>query len=272
MIDFGFYNIIEEKIYIKDIPVIVLSPKNIQSKGTIVLYHGWSGSKETQRMRGFILASVGYRVAMPDAINHGERDPFSEYGLDKGEELWNTVFKSMDEWNILIDGLIERYGIDKEKIGLIGNSMGGITAGGIYTYNDYIKSLVVMNGSMAWKNSIKIIEDAVREQANKAMDKSIAMKINVVVEEKLKGMEEDIEKIDPIKNIDLLVNRPIMLLHGDADNLVDIESERLFFNAIKPKYKDSEKIKFIEYPGLNHIVSTNMMEESILFFNKYLQE
>lgn len=150
--------------------------------------------------------------------------------------------------------------------------MGGITAGGIYTYNDYIKSLVVMNGSMAWKNSIKIIEDAVREQANKAMDKSIAMKINVVVEEKLKGMEEDIEKIDPIKNIDLLVNRPIMLLHGDADNLVDIESERLFFNAIKPKYKDSEKIKFIEYPGLNHIVSTNMMEESILFFNKYLQE
>lgn len=270
MIDFGFSNIVEEKIYIKDIPLIVLSPKNLPSKGTIVLYHGWSSSKENQRIRGFILSSAGYRVAIPDAINHGERDPLSEYGLDKGEELWNTVFKNIEEWEILVDGLISKYGIDKNKIGVIGNSMGGITAGGIYTYNDYVKSLVVMNGSMAWKNSIQIIKDLVSDEVNKAMNKNIAMKVNIVIEEKLEEKEEEIENIDPIKNMDLLVDRPILLLHGDADDVVSIESQRLFYNQIKANYKDSEEIKFIEYPGLNHIVSTNMMEESIVFFNKYL--
>ena len=56
MINFGFSNIIEEKIYIKNIPVIILTPKNEDNDiATIVLYHGWSSSKETQRMRGFIL-------------------------------------------------------------------------------------------------------------------------------------------------------------------------------------------------------------------------
>ncbi len=270
MIDFGFSNIIEEKIYIKDIPVILLSPKNTDSRGTIVLYHGWSSSKETQRIRGFILASVGYRVAIPDAINHGERDPFSEYGLDKGDELWNTVFKNIEEWDILVDGLVRKYGIDRKKIGVIGNSMGGITAGGIYTYNEYVKALVVMNGSMAWKNSIEIIKDAVKEQVEKAMEKNIAMKLDVIITEKLKEMEEEIAEVDPINNINLLVERPILLLHGDSDDLVSVESERLFFNQISPEYKDKDKIKYVEYPGLNHIVSTNMMEEAIIFFNKYL--
>lgn len=254
MVDFGFLNIIEEKIYIKDIPVIVLTPKDINNRGTIVLYHGWSSSKESQRMRGFILSSVGYRVAIPDAINHGERDPFSEYGLDKGDELWTTIFKNIEEWDILIDGLIEKYGVNKDNIGLIGNSMGGITASGIYTHNNYIKALVVLNGSMAWENSNNIIKDS----------------INITMTEKLRGLEKQIEVIDPIKNIDLLVDRPIMILHGDSDVVVSVESERLFFNKISPKYKDKEKIKFIEYPDLNHLVTTNMMEDSILFFNKYL--
>lgn len=255
MIDFGFSNIIEEKIYIKEIPVIVLTPKGGDGDiGTIVLYHGWSSNKETQRMRGFILSSVGYRVIIPDAINHGERSPLDDYGFDRGYQLWTTIFKSIEEWDILINGLDKRYGINKEKIGVIGNSMGGITAGGIYADNDYIKALVVLNGSMAWKNTNTIIKESV----------------DITMTEELKDIEARIEKIDPITNMDLLVNRPMLLLHGDSDSVLSIESQRKFFQAISPEYEDKEKIKLIEYPNLDHIVSTNMMEDSILFFNKYL--
>lgn len=256
MIDFGFLNIAEEKVYIKDIPAIILTPKDKNDDmATIILYHGWSSCKENQRIRGFILASAGYRVVIADAINHGERNAFSEYGLDKGDEMWTTVFNSIDEWDLLVDGLIDKYGIDKDKIGLIGNSMGGITAGGIYTENKNIRVLVVLNGSMAWENTNNIIKDT----------------INITMTEKLKGIEKRIKRIDPIKNIDLLVDRPIMLLHGDSDEIVSVDSERLFFNEINSRYKDKRKIKFIEYEGLNHLVTTNMMEESIVFFNQYLK-
>lgn len=256
MIDLGFYNISEEKIYIGDIPLIVLTPQGIDSDiETIVLYHGWSSMKETQRMRGFILASVGYRVVLPDAINHGERTPLSDYGLHNADKLWDTVFQSIEEWDTLLEGLEKKHGINTDKVGLIGNSMGGIIASGIYSRNNYIKSLVVLNGTMAWENSNKIIKEA----------------LNIEMTEELRIIEEKIKEIDPIKNTHLLVNRPILILHGDCDTTLSVESERLFYENINEKYSDKDKIKLVEYPGLNHAVTTNMMEDSIVFFNKYLK-
>lgn len=255
MNNFGFLNIKEEKTYIEDIPVIVLTPKLIDKDiATIILYHGWSSNKESQRIRGFVLSSVGYRVIIPDSINHGERNAFNDYGLDGGDELWNTVFRSIDEWPTLINGLVDRYGINKEKIGVIGNSMGGIIASGVYTHFNYIKTLIVLNGSMAWENTNNVVKDT----------------INIPITEKLKGIQNKIEEIDPMKNLNLLIDRPILLLHGDCDEIVSIESQRLFYHCIAPKYNDKQKIKLIEYPGLNHLVTTNMMEESIIFFNQYI--
>ncbi len=287
MSNFGFYNIIEEKTYIEDIPIIVLTPKGVDNDlATIVLYHGWSSSKETQRIRGFILSSVGYRVVIPDSINHGERDPFSHYGIDKGDELWVTALRSIDEWPILIRGLIKKYNINKDKIGVIGNSMGGIIASGIYTHNDYIKGLVVLNGTMAWENTNSIVKGLIKNVIEDLRKNEIkneykdvikdlikdAAKIPIVDKiDKIEEIENRVEIMDPIKNIDLLKSRPILLLHGDADEVVSIESQRLFYNTIMPKYDEKEKIKFVEYPGLNHIVSTKMMEEAIIFFNKYIK-
>jgi len=72
------------------------------------------------------------------------------------------------------------------------------------------------------------------------------------------------------KNLNLLVNRPILLLHGDRDSLVPVESQRNFYSEIKPMYKFKDKIEFIEYENLNHFVTTNMMEESIGWFHRFL--
>ncbi len=77
--------------------------------------------------------------------------------------------------------------------------------------------------------------------------------------------------MDPMNNLELIVNRPILLLHGgDSDTVVSIESQIKFYDKIKPMYEDKKKIKFIQYPNLNHFVTTNMMEESIAWFYKYL--
>lgn len=85
-----------------------------------------------------------------------------------------------------------------------------------------------------------------------------------------KEMEERINKFDPMNNLHLLIDRPILLLHGDSDSLVSIESQRIFYKKIELMYNCGDKIKLIEYPNLNHFVTTNMMEESIAWFHKYL--
>lgn len=118
----------EDRIKIKDIPAIILSPKEAKKPlPTVMFYHGWSSSKEKQRLRGYILVSMGYQVVIPDAI-----------------------------------------------------------------------------------------------------------------------------------------------YHGDSDTSLQIDSELCFYNKLKPLYSELENIKFVEYPKLNHFVTTNMMEESINWLGKYL--
>lgn len=248
--------ILEKHIYIGNIPAILFrSKENKELIPTIIFYHGWSSDKETQRMRGFILSSVGYQVIIPDAIYHGERNALDNYDLeDAAEYFWDTIFTNIEESSIIMDELVSKYDADPNRIGVMGNSMGGFTAAGVFAHNPDIKALVVLNGSCAW------------EISNKIFKKSFEIKTT----EEQKPVEEKIIKMDPINNLESLVNRPILLLHGDSDTVVSVEGQTVFYNKIRSMYEDKEKIKFIQYPDLNHFVTTNMMEESVAWFYKYL--
>lgn len=248
--------ILEEQISIGEIPAILFRPK--EDKGllpTIIFYHGWSSDKESQRMRGFILSSVGYQVLIPDAINHGERNPLHYYDIqDATKYFWNTIFANIEESSMVIDGLVSQFNADPNRLGVIGNSMGGFTAVGVFTHNPRIKTLVVLNGSCCWESANRIFKES----------------FQIITTGEQKQMEEKISKMDPMNNLELIVDRPILLLHGDDDSVVSIESQRIFYDKIEPMYQQKEKIEFVQYPNLNHFVTTNMMEESIAWFNKYL--
>ena len=90
--------------------------------------------------------------------------------------------------------------------------------------------------------------------------------------EELIDIEKKLAKIDPIKNPQSFIDRPILLLHGEMDEVLSIDSIKKFYKSIDPKYNDKERLKLIAYPDINHTISTNMMEEAIIFFNKYLKE
>ncbi len=245
-------NIIEERIYIDKIPAILFKPKGIEGPmPTIIFYHGWSSNKESQRIRGLIYATVGFQVLIPDAIHHGERSPI-EYSLANGKYFWETIFKNLDESDLLIEKLINEYQADPDNISIAGNSMGGFTAAGIFTKNSKLKSLVVFNGSCSWKNSNEILKT----------------QFDLKMTEELKKIEEKIVKLDPFSNMKLLIDRPIIMLHGDCDSMVSIDSQRLFLQNIQPLYRDKDKIRLIEFANLNHHVTTGMMEESIAWLKE----
>lgn len=247
-------NILEEKVYIGKIPAIIFRPK--ERKGlypTIIFYHGWSSDKETQRMRGFILSSVGYQVIIPDAIYHGERNPIANYDMDNAKKyFWDIILNNLEESGSIIEEIVSKYNADPDRIGAMGNSLGGFTAAGVFTDNPSLKALVVFNGSCGWEHSNNIF----KESYTVAIDS--------------KEIEDKVNKMDPMNNFHLLKDRPILLLHGDSDSLVSVETQRIFYKKIRPLYQNKDKIKFVEYPNLNHFVTTNMMEESIAWFYKYL--
>lgn len=248
--------VIEEKVKFKDIPAIIFRPSEVRMPiSTIIFYHGWSSNKEFQRMRGLILASMGFQVVIPDAVYHGERSPLNDYGMDAANEyFWDVIFNNLDEFDIIVSELTSKYNADPEKIAVMGNSMGGFTAGGVFTHNKYVKTSIVFNGSCDW--------DSFNKGAGKSIDYAQLEKFDII--------EKKVKNLDPMNFLNLLKNRPILLLHGDCDTTVPIGSQRNFYNKLSPLYEDKEKIKLIEYPKLNHFVTTNMMEESINWLWKYL--
>lgn len=62
----------EREVGLKGIPGLVITSGE-KAKGVVLFYHGWSSQKEFQAVRGRILASYGYDVIIPDAVNHGHR-------------------------------------------------------------------------------------------------------------------------------------------------------------------------------------------------------
>jgi len=251
-----FNNMIEKKVMINNISTIVLTPRN-DSKlyPTIIFYHGWGSTIEKQRFRGFILCSLGYQVMIPCAIYHGERNPIEHSNPDNaGRYFWDVILNNIGESNSIIEYAINNLSADPDRVGVSGNSMGGFTAAGIFTSNQDVKALVVFNGSCNWEYSNKIFMKA----------------LNITDGNVPRELQEKMDKYDPMKNLNLIIDRPILSLHGDKDTIVDIGAQKEFYEKVFPLYVDSSKIGLIEYPKLNHFVTTNMMEEAAIWFNKYL--
>ena len=251
-----FNNITKEKVLINDIPAVVLTPKNDStSQPTIILYHGWGSNIEKQEFRGYILSTFGYQVVIPCAIYHGERSPVDHSNPEvAGKYFWDVIFKNIEESNIIIDYAIKNLKADPSRLGVCGNSMGGFTSAGVFTSNKDIRALVVFNGSCNWDYSNRLFKTA----------------LNMGEPKNPKYIQDKIDKYNPMMNLEHIINRPILMLHGDSDTLVGVEAQREFYREVAPKYEGSERLKFIEYPKLNHFVTTNMMEESIFWFNKFI--
>lgn len=247
-------NVIEINTKVKGIPAIILRPKNVAGKiPTIIFYHGWSSSKDSQKFRGYILASYGFQVLLPDGLYHGDRGNLKYNALNASKYFWEIIFNNLEESKELIEHLVEHYEADPKRLGVTGHSMGAITASGVFTKNSRVSTLVTMNGSCNWKEINEMISQGFNSE-NWHKDELMTL----------------IEKYDPNNFHEKLINRPVLLLHGEADVLVSPKPDREFIDTIRPKYEDKNKIDIIEFPRLGHFVTTNMLEEALIWFKKYL--
>ncbi|WFA08199.1 prolyl oligopeptidase family serine peptidase [Tissierella sp. Yu-01] len=251
-----YINVIERNVLIDEIPALVMTPKNNSGlHPTVILYHGWSSSIEKQSFRGFILSSLGYQVIIPCAIHHGSREPVDHSKAENaGKYFWKIIFNNIEESTKIIQFAVKELKADPERIGVCGNSMGGFTAAGVFASNTRLKALVVFNGSCNWNASNELFLEALNMEDVKAPEE----------------LQRKLNMYNPMGNLEHIINRPILILHGDSDTLVGIEAQREFYKEVSPKYDGSERLKFVEYPKLNHFVTTNMMEEAAIWFNKYL--
>ena len=245
--------ITEKKVAVGEIPCLKFLPNNDKKEyPTLLYYHGWSSNKEFQRFKANIMASYGYQVIVPDAINHGERNPVKfeeERALER--YLLETVHHSIKEAPILIDYIKDLKETDQNRIGVMGTSMGGLISSGVFIQQQILKTLVVFNGACAWHKL-------------ESFDQTEEL-------EKHKEYKEKLAKYDPVKNLEALNERPLLLLHGDMDTSIPIEAQRYFYEKALDYYNDERKLRFVEIPRMDHYISTGMLENAVAFNKDYLK-
>lgn len=237
-----------EQLEIAGIPTIKLAPKGISGKlPTLIYYHGWNSNKDNQIFRLSVFATYGMQVFAPDAIHHGERGVI-DYTVPGSLEqyFWETVLQNVQESTNIINAMVAEHQADLNRMGVMGHSMGGFTAAGVFAANPQLEALVAFNGSCAWLE----MEDF--------LPKSEALKVRL-------------GKYDLLRNKDSLRQRPVLMLNGADDSTVPVDGQRRFYKEVAPLYQVCpQRLQLLEFPGVGHFIEVNMLEQAVAWFKKYL--
>ena len=232
----------EKEVGIKGIPGLVITSGE-KAKGVVLFYHGWSSQKEFQAVRGRILASYGYDVVIPDAVNHGCRGTLDYESKVVYSDFWQTIFQNMTEVPLMLEYIQENW--PDTPIAVMGHSMGGFTALGAMSLFKEFKTAVVMNGSGWWDESER------RFRASLHIEKPRAYRF----------IQMQFAAMDPYTHMDRLSGRSLLSLRGGADDVVDGAAQELYLEKLAQR--DDVKTQSIVYDDLGHFVTTNMMGDAV---------
>ena len=232
----------------------------------IVFNHGYIPPEEyrtTERYVAYVdyFARAGYIVFRPDYRGHGSSEGAATGG-------YGSPDYTVDVLNAVSS--LKRYpGVDAERIGMWGHSMGGhITLRAMVTTGD-IRAGVIWAGVVAsyddlmnnWRRPVPV---TVPQRARRWRQDLI---------ERFGTPQENAAFWDSISPISYVADSsgPIQLHHGTEDESVPLEFSASLYAALQ---KAGVPTAFYQYQGDNHNISANFrvaMQRSLAFFDQYVK-
>ena len=232
----------------------------------IVFNHGYIPPEQyrtTERYVAYVdyFARAGYIVFRPDYRGHG-----SSEGVAMGG--YGTPDYTVDVLNAVSS--LKRYpGVDQERIGMWGHSMGGhITLRAMVTTDD-------IRAGVIWAGVVASYEDLMYNWRRP---------VPVTVPQRARRWRQDLierfgtpqanpafwDSISPINYV-ADASGPIQLHHGTQDESVPLEFSASLYAALQEAGVPSA---FYQYAGDNHNISANFgvaMRRSLAFFDEYVK-
>ena len=204
-----------EKVYVEHIPMLIVGKQdmnNVPIPGFIFL-HGFTSAKEHNLHYAYLLAEKGYRVFLPEAYLHGDRE---DAGTKKelSNSFWKIVITSIKELHMIKKYITEHGLAIHDCIGVGGTSMGAITTLGALTQYDWIRVGVSMMGNPAYK---EFAEHQLNEFEKQGID------LGFTEEEKLKVLS-NLEELDLSLQPEKLKDRPLFFWHGEKDPVYQLKA------------------------------------------------
>lgn len=219
-----------------------------QNGAVVIFVHGFKGNYATMIPYAAPLIAEGYGALLFDLRAHGGSDG----------ELLSHGHAEMADLESAYEYVVARPGVNPNQIGMVGNSMGGVLAI-LYTAQNPAIQAVASDSPYAQFDA----------QAIEGFLGLSVPRTNMVLWFVERDLDVDMASIAAVDHIGQISPRPVLLMAGEQDRIVPVESaERLYDAAGEPKTLWLE-------PSLGHIEfateqSDAYSERIIAFFDSQL--
>jgi len=233
----------------------------------IIFNHGFIPPTEyrtTERYVAYVnaLATNGYVVFKPDYRGHGDSEGAASGG-------YSSPAYTVDVLNALAS--VQRYpGVDPEKMGMWGHSMGGhLTLRAMVT----VKSIKV---GVIWAGVVGSYQDMMTNWRRNRPFPTTSGRLSRIGQELTDTYgtwDENPEfwaSISPIDNV-ADISGPLQLHHGTADGDVPLEFSESLYQAMVDAGKE---VEYFTYPDNDHNISqafSSAMQRTVEFYDRFLK-
>lgn len=231
-----------------DIPFLAIAPDNPpETLPTVLVLHGLGSHKERILPTLYAFASHGFRAVAPDARLHGGRDGAEGRDAQLHADYLTTMYEMIVGTAQDVSALLDHLGAD--RVAVHGISLGGYITFAALVGEPRLAVASVAMGSPDWLGPLRAL-----------------------------GISLDLPLLAPIVAQNPLDRaaatyplRPLLMLHGETDDIVSPTGVRLLHERLSPLYRDvPERLQLITYPELGHQYTEEMARQSVDWTRRFL--
>ena len=159
--------------------------------------------------------------------------------------------------------LLKSYGY--RKIYVVGHSMGGVIATYLATKYKCIKKVVLAAPAFDYMVSGDKISDKIKGGINMLKGNSTGEVITRFLKLPISSINEFKKLVENYNKCYLGVSVPVLIVHGDNDSVVPIQSSIDVYNSLK-----TSKKKFVKIEGATHDIFCDSLSKQIIEIDTFL--
>lgn len=220
----------------------------------VIFYHGFTSSKEVYAYFAVALAQAGFRAVLPDAELHGARyNGDTELRLTR---FWEILRSNIEELPGIEQALRTRNLVDGERLAVAGASMGGMTALGALARYPQLCAAASMMGSGYFSQLAQTLFPPLTARSPQEK-KQLAERL------------APLAQYDVSHQLEQVANRPLLLWHGEADEVVPAAESMRLEKALRESGQDSN-LTYLTEKGVGHRITPPALTAFTAFFKHHL--
>jgi len=205
------------------------------------------------------IAAAGLIAIGVEQRNHGRRLVDARCNSDNpADMMYSVILGTARDISLLIDCIPARLGLAVDRVGVTGGSLGGHVTQMAMALDSRISAGASLIGSGDYRRLMEL---------RAARYHIPAGEFPAFYPPSLEAL---VARCDPISHPERFADRPLLMLNGDADDLVQVECNQRFEAAVRPHYTHPDRLRLSVYPGVGHATPPEMWAEARAWLVQWL--